>query len=226
MQQTLLKHLGVALPIVQAPMAGAQGSALTMAVAQASALGSLPGAMLSPQALCAELELLRQANLPAYNLNFFCHTTPPPNVTQDAAWAGALMPYYAECGLAPPAAPSGPGREPFSHALVDMVEPYRLPVVNFHFGLPAADLLARVRGWGSRIKSSASQVHRAASCPRRSPRSRRFFTTLGRRKIHLLPERRCGADNARTGSGMATRLNYALEINFGCAVFCSDNSTD
>ena len=35
------------------------------------------------------------------------------------------------------------------------------PVVSFHFGLPAADLLARVKNWGSKIISSATTVEEA-----------------------------------------------------------------
>ncbi|HKV06637.1 MAG TPA: nitronate monooxygenase, partial [Thermoanaerobaculia bacterium] len=38
------------LPIIQAPMAGVQGSALAVAVSNAGGLGSLPCAMLSPDA--------------------------------------------------------------------------------------------------------------------------------------------------------------------------------
>ena len=38
----LTKLLGIELPIVQAPMAGVQGSALAIAVCNAGGLGSLP----------------------------------------------------------------------------------------------------------------------------------------------------------------------------------------
>ena len=48
---SLTDLLGIELPIVQAPMAGAQGSAMTIAVSEAGGLGSLPCAMLSPEAL-------------------------------------------------------------------------------------------------------------------------------------------------------------------------------
>jgi nitronate monooxygenase len=40
---TLQQLLGIELPIIQAPMAGAQGSALAIAVSNAGALGSLSG---------------------------------------------------------------------------------------------------------------------------------------------------------------------------------------
>jgi len=44
---TLQQLLGIELPIIQAPMAGVQGSALAVAVSKAAGLGSLPCAMLS-----------------------------------------------------------------------------------------------------------------------------------------------------------------------------------
>ena len=57
--------------------------------------------------------------------------------------------------------PAGAGRVPFSHAAADAIEPFRPPVMSFHFGLPAPDLLARVKGWGSVVLSSATTVEEA-----------------------------------------------------------------
>jgi hypothetical protein len=48
---TLQRLLGVELPIIQAPMAGVQGSAVAVAVSNAGGLGSLPCAMLSLDAI-------------------------------------------------------------------------------------------------------------------------------------------------------------------------------
>ena len=48
---TLQQLLGTELPIIQAPMAGVQGSALAVAVSNAGGLGSLPCAMLSLDAM-------------------------------------------------------------------------------------------------------------------------------------------------------------------------------
>ena len=65
--------VGVELPIIQAPMAGAQGSALAVAVCNAGGLGSLPCAMLSPDALRKELAAIRAQTVKPFNVNFFCH---------------------------------------------------------------------------------------------------------------------------------------------------------
>ena len=151
---------GVALPIIQAPMAGVQGSALALAAGQAGALGSLPCAMLGPDALRGELALL-QASGRAYNVNFFCHAPTAPEPQREAGWRTRLAPFYRELGLDPGAPAPASARAPFSHEVADVVEPFRPAVVSFHFGLPAADLLARVRGWGAKILSSATTVDEA-----------------------------------------------------------------
>lgn len=160
MRDALLALLGTELPIVQAPMAGVQGSALALAASEAGALGSLPAAMLSPEALRAELAVLSAGTRRPWNVNFFCHVPPAPDPAREEGWRRALAPYHAELGLAQ--APSGaPSRQPFSAELADLVEPFRPRVVSFHFGLPAPDLLARVKGWGSVVLSSATTVEEA-----------------------------------------------------------------
>lgn len=55
----LSELLGIELPIIQAPMAGVQGSALAIAVSNAGGLGSLPCAMLDPEAMRKELAAIR-----------------------------------------------------------------------------------------------------------------------------------------------------------------------
>jgi nitronate monooxygenase len=117
--------------------------------------------MLSPQALHTELQALHAATSAPYNVNFFCHTPPPPDSERQARWHCALAPYYRELGLDPAEIPSGPGRVPFGHDSADVLEAFRPAVVSFHFGLPAPDLLARVKSWGSWVLSSATTVAEA-----------------------------------------------------------------
>lgn len=157
----LLALLGTELPLIQAPMAGVQGAALAVAVCNAGGLGSLPCAMLTPEALQVELTSLSHGTAHPWNLNFFCHTPPVPDAAREARWREALAPFYAEAGLDIGTVPTGAGRVPFSHAAADAVEPFRPPVMSFHFGLPAPDLLARVKGWGSVVLSSATTVEEA-----------------------------------------------------------------
>ncbi|MBV8554831.1 MAG: nitronate monooxygenase, partial [Planctomycetaceae bacterium] len=75
----LQTFLGIELPIIQAPMAGVQGAALAVAVSNAGGLGSLPCAMLGPDALRQELRQIREQTSKPINVNFFCHTPPTPD---------------------------------------------------------------------------------------------------------------------------------------------------
>ncbi len=152
---------GIELPIVQAPMAGVQGHALAVAVAGAGGLGSLPAAMLGPEALRSELAAIRAATSRPFNVNFFCHTPPAPDPGREAAWRLKLAPYYTELGLDANHIPAGPTRTPFGDETADLMEALRPPIVSFHFGLPAPDLLKRVRGWGAKILASATTLDEA-----------------------------------------------------------------
>jgi nitronate monooxygenase len=161
MKNALTTLLGIEHPLIQAPMAGVQGSALAIAVSNTGALGSLPCAMLTPDALTRELQALQAGTTRPVNLNFFCHTPPEAHPVRDAAWRQALAPSYAEAGLNINNVPAGAGRVPFSHTVADLIAPFRPLVVSFHFGLPAPDLLARVKAWGGVVLASATTVQEA-----------------------------------------------------------------
>ena len=158
MSRVLQDLLDIELPIIQAPMAGVQGHALAVAVSNAGGLGSLPCAMLTPEAMRQELTAIKAQTSRPYNVNFFCHTQPSPNEQRELAWREALSPYYREFGIDPAGIAAGPGRLPFSQEAADVLETFRPAVVSFHFGLPSDALLARVRGWGAKVLASATTV--------------------------------------------------------------------
>lgn len=149
------------LPIIQAPMAGVQGHALAVAVSNAGGLGSLPAALLAPDALRQELTALKAQTTRPFNVNFFCHAAPVPDAARDAAWRAALAPYHAEFGVDVNALPVATGRLPFSEALAELLAEFAPPVVSFHFGLPSAALMQRVRAWGAVVLSSATTLEEA-----------------------------------------------------------------
>ena len=71
-----------------------------------------------------------------------------------------LAPYYAELGLGD-APPYDVAIVPFDDARCQVVEELRPEVVSFHFGLPADDLVDRVRASGARVIASATTVPEA-----------------------------------------------------------------
>jgi nitronate monooxygenase len=153
--------LGIDLPILLAPMAGAALSELAIAVADAGGLGSLPCAMLSAGQVRTELGKFRQRTSHPINLNFFCHQTPAVERKREAAWRERLAPYYVELGLDPDLPVPSTTRMPFDGTMCDLVVELRPEVVSFHFGLPEKQLLARVKAAGAKILSSATTVAEA-----------------------------------------------------------------
>jgi nitronate monooxygenase len=142
-------------------MAGVQDARLAIAVSNAGALGSLPCAMLTPEVIRQQLAAIRAQTNQPYNVNFFCHVLPGADEAGDTAWRTLLEPYYVELGIDPAHRAPGSGRAPFSNDAADVIAQLRPAVVSFHFGLPSADLLDRVRRAGAKVLSSATTVEEA-----------------------------------------------------------------
>lgn len=155
----LTNLLGIALPLIQAPMAGSSGVKLAVAVSKAGGLGSLPCAMLNPDQIRQAVAAFRAASPRPLNLNFFAHAEPNVDSAREAAWNERLRPWFDGFGLPPPAA--GAGRASFDEALCKLVEELRPEIVSFHFGLPDAGLVARVQASSARILCSATTPEEA-----------------------------------------------------------------
>jgi nitronate monooxygenase len=157
----LLDLFQIEHPIIQAPMAGAMDWELVAAAAEAGALGSLPCAMLAPAQVREQVAKLRGRTNKPFNLNFFCHRPPASDGAAEAAWRARLAAYYVELGLDPQAPVNAPNRMPFDAAMCDVVVANGPRVVSFHFGLPDAHLVARVKDAGCLVLSSATTVAEA-----------------------------------------------------------------
>jgi nitronate monooxygenase len=157
----ILDLLGIELPIIQGPMAGATNSSMVIAACNAGGLGSMPAAMLSTDQLREELKTIRQHTRGPINVNFFCHQTPAADEQRAQDWKNLLQPYYQELGLDFDAPTPVSNRAPFDDAACAVVEEFRPEVVSFHFGLPEKSLLDRVKATGAKVLSSATTVAEA-----------------------------------------------------------------
>jgi nitronate monooxygenase len=157
----ILDLLGIELPIIQAPMAGANGSAMVIAASNAGGLGSMPAALLTIEQLREELKTIRQHSQRPFNINYFCHQPPAPDEQRARDWKNLLEPYYRELGADFDAPTPVSNRAPFDVAACEVVEEFRPEVVSFHFGLPEKSLLDRVKATGAKILSSATTVEEA-----------------------------------------------------------------
>ncbi|MEP9375808.1 nitronate monooxygenase family protein [Aquabacter sp. CN5-332] len=152
--------VGIEYPIVQSPMIGPKPE-LARHVSAAGGLGSLGCASMTPDQVRAEVAALRAFTDKPFNLNFFVHRPAPADPARDAAWREELKPYYAELGLNPEALIAVTNRAPFDAAMCAVVEEVRPKVVSFHFGLPAPELMARVKAAGAVVLASATSVAEA-----------------------------------------------------------------
>ncbi len=157
----LLDLIGIDLPIIQAPLAGANGSAMAIAVSEAGGLGSLPCAMIDAAKARAEIGVIRQQTTKPVNVNFFCHKPAAPDPDRDAAWKRYLAAYYEELGLDASASAPAVNRAPFNEAMCEIVEDLKPEVVSFQFGLPVKPLLGRVKAAGCRVFGAATTVEEA-----------------------------------------------------------------
>lgn len=157
----LLAKLGISVPVVQAPMAGSNGVALAVGVARAGGLGSLPMAMLSPDQMVEQVGQFRSAVDAPVNVNFFCHQEIAPTAEQLERWAALAATFDGELGVERRAGSGGAPRRAFDDDACRAVERLRPQIVSFHFGLPAPELVERVRATGATVLSSATTVAEA-----------------------------------------------------------------
>ena len=157
----LLDLLGIELPIIQAPMAGATGAAMAIAVSEAGGLGSLPCALLTVEEARAEIGVIRGGTSRPLNVNFFCHSLPQPDAERKESWRSRLAPYCAELGVDPSTDVSAFNRAPFDDEMCNLVQKVEPEVVSFHFGLPERRLLDRVKALGCKVLGSATTVGEA-----------------------------------------------------------------
>jgi nitronate monooxygenase len=156
----LLDLLGIGHPIIQAPMSGFSSPALVVAVSNAGALGSLGCGALPMQTARDQIQEIRQATNRPFNLNFFAH--PAPRIDKDVTRRvrECLAAYYDEFGLGAVPEPSDPFPG-FDEERLQLVLEMRPRVVSFHFGLPPADTLKRIKQTGAVVLSSATTVAEA-----------------------------------------------------------------
>ena len=179
------------LPIIQAPMAGSQGSALAIAVCEAGGLGSLPCAMLSLEQARAEMQAIRAATSAAFNVNFFCHVPPEPDELRPDAVARATRALL--CGIWPRHRGAGQdrtARAPFDDDFCALVEEFSPAVVSFHFGLPSEALMQRVRAAGAKILGCATTVAEARLAGKARRRRHHRARRRGGRPSRRLPRSR------------------------------------
>jgi nitronate monooxygenase len=157
----LIDLFGIDHPIIQAPMPGFTSPAMTIAVSEAGGLGSIAGAMATPESLRGELQVVSQGTGRPFSVNFFTYAQPHQDSASEARWRKRLSTYYQELGLAPDARTGGPARAPFNASLCEVLLEFKPRVASFHFGLPDAELVGRLKNAKVAIIASATTSEEA-----------------------------------------------------------------
>src|SRR5262245_50032093 len=157
----LIDLFGIEHPLILAPMTGVGTVNLAASVCAAGGLGSVSCATLQPERAAPAIEQLRETTARPTNANFFRHGRTKNDTQREQAWRERLSRYYRELGIDTELQRPDFDIVPFGAEMCAVVEAVRPEVVSFHFGLPEAALLARVRTAGCRVMSSATTVEEA-----------------------------------------------------------------
>ncbi|MFG1392627.1 NAD(P)H-dependent flavin oxidoreductase [Xanthobacter agilis] len=156
---SLLHRLGLAIPLIQAPMAGTSTPALAAAVASAGGLGSIALGAADAEGGRAMIAATRALTEKAFNVNVFCHAPAVRDAGREAAWLKALEPAFQRFGAAPPPAIHEIYKSfRADDAMVEMLVAERPAVVSFHFGLPDAEVIGRLKAAGTVLLATATSL--------------------------------------------------------------------
>ena len=158
----LLKRIGVGLPIIQAPMAGTSTPAMAAAVTNAGALGSIAVGAVDAAGALDMIDAVKARTSGPFNVNVFCHAPAVARPNRERAWLQALRPVFARYDAQPPAV-IGEIYTSFvaDAAMLDLLIETRPAVVSFHFGLPPAAAITRLKSAGIVLFSTATNLDEA-----------------------------------------------------------------
>ncbi len=162
MTHPLCQRLGLALPIIQAPMAGTCTPALAAAVSNAGGLGSIGvGAVDPAEAERRIIELRRLTDRP-FNVNVFCHQPARADAAVEDAWRARLAGQFRAFGAEPPTQL----QEIYTsfvadEAMLAVLVRQRPAVVSFHFGVPSVLFVAALKAAGATLLATATSLAEA-----------------------------------------------------------------
>ncbi len=159
---SLIESLGLAHPIIQAPMAGVSTPAMAAAVSNAGALGSIAVGATDAAGARSMIEAVRAQTARPFNVNLFTHAPARSDPAREAAWLTALTPLFRSHGAEPPTTLREIYRsfvedEEMLAVLVDLAP----PVISFHFGLPDPIRIAALKQAGCLLLATATNMTEA-----------------------------------------------------------------
>lgn len=157
-----LQQLGIQYPIFLAPMAGTSTPELAAAVSNAGGLGSLGLATATVDGVRQAIQKTRQLTDKPFNCNFFCHQPPQADPATEQAWIDYIRPYFEALGGNPPSTLKPVNDSLINNpALLEVLLAEKPAVVSFHFGLPEAETIQRLKQAGIILLATATSLAEA-----------------------------------------------------------------
>ena len=157
----LTERLGLAHPIIQAPMAGGGDTpSLVAAVSESGGLGSIGASYMAPAQIAETLKAIREKTSRPFGVNLFAPLPAPVPPKDYAAAIARLAPYYAELGLPPPSAPVA-ANYGFDDQLAVVLDS-GAAVFSFAFALVPREAIAAAKARGMFVAGTATTVEEAA----------------------------------------------------------------
>jgi nitronate monooxygenase len=159
--------LSIEVPLLQAPMSGVVTPPLVAAVANAGGLGILPGILVPPDELRAQIRAIRALTSRPFAVNLLLHTAllPPadPAAIPDDVIARVhrtLNRFRQRLGL-PPRAERPPRAPDFVDAAFEVILAERVPVWSIGLGRPTLEQVERCHRQGTKVIAMAATVEDA-----------------------------------------------------------------
>jgi len=147
------------IPIVQAPMLGATGPEIAVAVSQAGGLGALAAGATAPREMAAAVAELKSLTQAPVSVNLLMSPPAAPQAEVVDAALSRLAPWYAELGAPLPAAPNDFGQD--FQAQLEALTQAAPQVASFTFGILTKGEIDALHAAGSYVIGTATTVAEA-----------------------------------------------------------------
>ncbi|MFI5613724.1 nitronate monooxygenase [Amycolatopsis sp. NPDC051903] len=155
-----LSGLGVGSPVLAAPMAGGGSTpALVAAAATAGSLGFLPGGYRTPDAFAEQLAQVRALGV-AFGVTLFAPNPVPVDPAEYRRYARELQPEAHRYGL-DLADVAGTEDDDHWHDKLGLLLAEPVPAVSFTFGVPDAQVVAKLRKAGTLVLQTVTSADEA-----------------------------------------------------------------
>ena len=156
----VLDSLGVANPVLAAPMAGGPTTTeMVKAAAQAGSMGFLAGGYKTADQLAEQIREVRSTT-PVFGVNLFAPNPLPVDPAEFRAYARFLQPEADAFGLDLEGAAIVEDDDHWRDK-IDLLRAEPVPVVTFTFGIPDVGVVADLQRAGSRVFQTVTTVEEA-----------------------------------------------------------------